>query len=312
MDQELVLAITVIICSHNPKKKYLKRVLAALRGQSLPMDRWQLLLVDNRSDEPLQRSFSLDWHTDARHLREEQLGLSVARLCGIAHAQGEILVFLDDDNIVAPDFLARVCEVGVEHPWVGAWGGQISPEFESPPPGWTRPYWCFLALRDVDKDVWTNALDFEKSPSGAGMCVRRNVAIAYADRHHRNPLRQLLGRKGEQMMAGEDSDMAFTAFALGLGVGMFKRLRLTHIISADRLELAYLARLMEGIARSTVLVEFLHGKAPAGLHRSRARRVFDGYQRMRMARQDRVLYDAQERGKRDATMQLLSLSPPED
>ena len=42
-----MLDASVIICTHNPRPDYFARVLDGLRNQTLPMHRWELLIVDN-------------------------------------------------------------------------------------------------------------------------------------------------------------------------------------------------------------------------------------------------------------------------
>jgi hypothetical protein len=48
----------------------LRRVLDALKAQTLPKEQWELLLIDNASKEPLAESWDLSWHPHARHIRE--------------------------------------------------------------------------------------------------------------------------------------------------------------------------------------------------------------------------------------------------
>jgi glycosyltransferase involved in cell wall biosynthesis len=91
--------LSVIICAHNPRKEYIKRVVHALQQQSLETGSWELLLIDNASDRPLSAEIDLSWHSHARHVREEQLGLTPARLRGIKEAIAPVIVFVDDDNI---------------------------------------------------------------------------------------------------------------------------------------------------------------------------------------------------------------------
>src|SRR4051812_40600623 len=40
-----------IVCTHNPRADYLRRVLNALRVQSFAVDRWELIIIDNASVE---------------------------------------------------------------------------------------------------------------------------------------------------------------------------------------------------------------------------------------------------------------------
>src|SRR2546423_13834260 len=96
--------LTVIICAHNPRMDYLDRVLNSLRMQTLSKKHWELLLVDNASRERLSNLWDLNWHPQARHLREAQLGKTPALLTGIREARGDVLVVVDDDNVLAPDY----------------------------------------------------------------------------------------------------------------------------------------------------------------------------------------------------------------
>src|SRR6266481_7107559 len=97
--------VSVIICAHNPRPDYLGRALEALKGQTLSKDQWELLLVDNASKENLAERFDLSWHPHARHIREDELGLTPARLRGITESIGKLLVFVDDDNVLSLDYL---------------------------------------------------------------------------------------------------------------------------------------------------------------------------------------------------------------
>ena len=110
---------TIIICTHNPRPHYLDRVLAALRNQSLPYRQWELLLIDNASEPALAPRWDILWHPNARHIRESELGLAVARRHGIMEAAGDLLIFVDDDNILAGGLSFRGSEdlPGVANAW---------------------------------------------------------------------------------------------------------------------------------------------------------------------------------------------------
>ena len=92
--------LSVIICTHNPRQHFLLRVLSALERQSLPAIEWELIIVDNASARPIAEMFDISWHPLGRHVSEEKLGLTSARLRGIEEAKGEFLVFVDDDNVL--------------------------------------------------------------------------------------------------------------------------------------------------------------------------------------------------------------------
>ncbi len=263
--------LSVVICAHNPRSTYLERTLAALAAQTLPRTEWELLLVDNASRESLAGRFDLTWHPQAQHIVEPQLGLTRARLRGLAQSRGQLLIFVDDDNVLAPDYLAIAAHMSAEKNWLGAWGGRVEPEFEIPPPPWLAPYLPLLAVNQVPVDQWSNyANPSATPPCGAGMCVRRAVVEAWRDRVLADPLRAALGRAGSSLASSEDIDLAFTACDLGLASGRFTALRLTHLIPKERLELDYIARLVEGVTASQILVRSLRESlapppAPRGL-----------------------------------------------
>lgn len=255
--------ISVIICSHNPTPAYFSRVLDALKSQSLPLDQWELLLIDNASQDPLEQRIDLSWHPHARHLFEPQLGLVNARLRSLKATQGKLCVFVDDDNVLDSDYLKTALEIEQTCPMIGAWSGQIVPDFiGGTPEEWTRPMWNLLALDQFDKDVWSNIDMVETMPVGAGMCVRREVGQKYVSLLETDPRRLLLGRRGTTgkiLPSNEDTDMALSAIDIGLGIGKFTRLKLTHIIPASRLTEEYLLKILKGIVYSMKIMHYLRG-----------------------------------------------------
>jgi len=174
-------SVSVILCTHNPRPDYLSRVLASLRGQTLPAEQWEFLLVDNASERPLAEVWDISWHSRGRHIREDELGLTAARLRGIRESGGEVLVFLDDDNVLPPDFLVQATATTARCPIVGVFGaGILEPEFEVQLPAKLRPPLHRLTLRNTQLAVWSNNVqDFQSTPWGAGPCVTRRVANFY-------------------------------------------------------------------------------------------------------------------------------------
>jgi glycosyltransferase involved in cell wall biosynthesis len=251
--------ISVIICSHNPRPDYLARVLDALKAQTLPKEQWELLLVDNASREPLAAAWNLSWHPNARHLREEKTGLTHARLCGIAAAQGDLLVFVDDDNLLYPNYLETVLIIAAEHPRLGAWGGSCIPEFEVEPAAELRPWLGGLVIEKLHIAVWAKLpMWTEAGPAGAGLVLRRQQALHYRNLVLNDPLRQKLGRSGKMLGAGEDGDMGLCGFELGFGTGRFPELELTHLIPARRLSLEYLEGIHAGFGFGQVMLKAIH------------------------------------------------------
>lgn len=249
------IAISVVICTYNPRLDYLSRTLAALQNQTLGAQEWELIIVDNNSDDPIASCVDVSWHASARVVREETQGLTPARLCGIREARGDLIVFVDDDNVLDTDYLEQALGVAKGRPFLGAWSGQCRPTFESPPAEWTRRYWGNLVIREFSTDAWSN-LPFLSTtmPCGAGLCVRRAVAQEYHRLHDTGARGFQIDRTGRSLLSGGDNDLAACACDIGLGVGLIKSLRLSHLIPPDRLTEDYLGRLAEGIYLSSVVL----------------------------------------------------------
>jgi glycosyltransferase involved in cell wall biosynthesis len=120
--------ISVAICTHNPRLDYLSRALDGLRSQTLPVAQWEFLLIDNASEVPVSGSVDLAWHPNARVVVESKLGITSARIRAMREFAGDLLVFLDDDNVMAPDYLQRCSELFAERADLGAASGCILPE----------------------------------------------------------------------------------------------------------------------------------------------------------------------------------------
>jgi hypothetical protein len=295
--------ISAIICTHNPRGEYLNRVLEALRQQTLPMPSWELIIVDNCSNIPLSTELDVSWHPVARIISEPKLGLTQARIRGIREAASDLLLFVDDDNLLASDFLETSLKISRERPYLGAFGGLIRPEFETPPPAWTRPHLPLLAIREFERDHWSNlGYNAQTLPCGAGMVVRRFVAETYAAHCERDADRSSMDRKGSSLMSFGDTDLACTACDMGLGTGLFTALRLVHLIPSSRLEESYLLRLTEEMRFSELL--FLasrrewDGDLPTSKFRSLAGKL---RRRLIMSAQDRGFVEARLRGQERAT-----------
>lgn len=297
--------LSVVICTHNPRPDYFSRCVDALRAQALPAAAWELLIVDNASAAGRQPQADLSWHPAARVIREETLGLTPARLRAIREAAGDLLVFVDDDNVLDPDFLETAAAIAREKPFLGAWSGQCRPEFEQTPPAWTRRYWGNLVIREFTTDVWSNLPRLDATmPCGAGLCVRRDVARRHLAIHEAGQRRVQLDRAGGSLLSGGDNDLAGAACDLGLAVGLMSALRLTHLIPPERLSADYLARLAEGTHFSAALLDAAYGIPVTS--RGLAGRAVDLLRAMRLRQPHRRIFQASLAGRRKAERLLSS------
>jgi glycosyltransferase involved in cell wall biosynthesis len=297
MTPAATVALSVVVCTHNPRQDYLSRTLEALRRQTLSSNQWELLIIDNGSTPRVEPD--LNWHPHGRVLREETIGLTYARICGIQQTSTSLLVFVDDDNVLAPDYLASALEIGRDWAILGAWGGQWFHEFERTPDEATRKSWT----REFAHDRWSNLpSDTAATPWGAGMCVRRSVAEAYVARLESDPARHALGRKGSQLFSAEDIDLALTSCDLGLGTGTFIALKLIHLVPARRLEEGYLLEGVEAMTHSGLLFKYFRGERPC--RPSRSQRLLHWYESLHLPKRKRRFEAAKQRGAEAAYREI--------
>ena len=143
-------SVSVIVPCHDSRGDYLNRVLSALKCQTLPYMEWELVVIDNASDPPLSGWVDVSWHPQGRVLREDTLGLTPARLRRIAESRGDLLVFVDDDNVPDSAYLEKALDISRNWPWIGAWGGSVAAEFEIRPPDYITP---ILGMRKLG-NIW--------------------------------------------------------------------------------------------------------------------------------------------------------------
>ena len=252
--------LSVIICTNNPRPAYFVQVLEALRQQSLDQQQWELVIIDNASSPPVAGNWDLSWHACARQIRDDRVGLTNARLRGISESSGEALVFVDDDNVLAPDYLEQCTKIRERMPCLGAYGAaRIEPAFERQPPAKLARFVPLLAVRNSGVDRWSNdPLDSNCTPYGAGLVVKRDVAEKYLREVSRCAVRRNLDRTADSLLSGGDLDFSFVACEMSYGIGIFQVLRLTHLIPETRLTIRYLTKLMYGHQYSRTLLIASH------------------------------------------------------
>src|SRR6516162_769771 len=144
--------ISVVISTYNPNLGMLERTLDALAAQTMDASDWELVLIDNASTRALDLGETTSKLRNFRIIREERLGLTYGRLAGIRNSQGGILVFVDDDNVLAEDYLetaSRIFSLGKE---LGVAGGTMEPEWwDGEPEPWAYESVLEFARRNFGK-----------------------------------------------------------------------------------------------------------------------------------------------------------------
>ena len=261
--------ISVVICCHDSAAR-IGACLQHLGRQQLPPTLpWEILIVDNASRDDTAGEARRCWEklattTPLRITAEPQLGLHHARRRGLREARHELIVFVDDDNWLAPDFLATASTLMQSKPEVGACGGRGLAQFETAEPAWFHRFQSAYAVGPQQAESG------EIDPSrgylfGAGLCLRRSLALCMAD--HGFALHNA-GRTGSLLGAGDDAELCLAIRLAGWRLWYDARLVFRHLIPAPRLETDYLKRLHAGFGRSAPILDAyriaLGGPLPLG------------------------------------------------
>jgi hypothetical protein len=216
-----------------------------------------------------------------------------------------VFVFVDQDNVLRPDYLQGVADIAVEYPLIGTWGGQILLKFDEPDKAPDKRLWGSLCTREVESDIWSNVVDHHAStPCGAGLCARREVLAAYRNAVLANPLRRLLDPTPRGPGFGGDTDIAYEGIRAGYGKGNFRRLVLDHLTPVGRCSDAYILKNAEGLAFSAALHGFVERGQVTPPRNDWRFWVMNWLRRPGMARLDWEVLLARQRGRRNAVKEI--------
>lgn len=255
--------ISVIISTYNPNKKIFAQTLGALEDQTLDKKLWELIIVNNNSSVYVEPDLS--WHPAAQIVDEPRQGLTYGRIKGIQKSNANIIILLDDDNLLQPDYLNQVMYAFEVNTKLGAVGGKSLPIFESPPPKWTKEFYGCLALRDMGEEPiyakWDGHSYPACAPIGAGMAIRKDALKSYINKIKERRI-TVSDRKAGELTSGGDNDIVLEILKSGFEIAYLPALILHHIIPGFRLKGDYLGQLQNQINRSWIWVLDDHGICP--------------------------------------------------
>ncbi len=165
--EEGTLSVSVVICTKN-RTANLRECLGAVARLDLMPN--QVLVVDNtpgnHDTESLSREFG------ARYVIEPVPGLSRARNRGLAECDTDIVAFLDDDAIPAPDWLGILMEPFADRKTAASTGKVVTPESNDKSPGEETP-------RSLNNQVprWFEIATFGGMGLGSNIALRKQACI---------------------------------------------------------------------------------------------------------------------------------------
>jgi L-malate glycosyltransferase len=128
--------LTVLIATRNGSRT-LTGVLEAFARLHMPSSGWKLVVVDNGSTDRTHEIIeSFQTVLPLTYVFEGSLGKNVALNTGLAHLDGDLVVFTDDDVFPCPDWLIQLRAAADDNSSYTMFGGVILPRWEVAPSAW--------------------------------------------------------------------------------------------------------------------------------------------------------------------------------
>ncbi len=244
------MTVTVVVCAYTERRwPDLVAAVESVAAQTVPVD--QLLLVIDHNPSLARRAVDLPGVTVLSN--QHRRGLSGARNTALAHATGDIVVFLDDDASAAgPDWLALLL-APYEDPLVAAVGGAATPLWPGSRPA-TLP-----AGSDRGELDWVVGCTYTGQPvslaevrnlMGCNMSFRRTVFDEVGG------FTEDMGRVGTVPVGCEETELCIRLRRHDptARIVFEPRALVRHRVSSDRLTWSYLRRRSwgEGISKAAV------------------------------------------------------------
>lgn len=130
------LFVSIVICTYN-RSDFLANCLQALCEQSKVSDEYEIIVIDNNSNDDTKKIVQIFMKDNARvrYVFEPVQGISSARNRGWKEASGSFVAYLDDDGRAFPDYIERLF-YGIKTFDFDCWGGVFKPWFYCSVPHW--------------------------------------------------------------------------------------------------------------------------------------------------------------------------------
>lgn len=248
---------SIIICAYNPKKEILERLFNAILKFESSSCEYEVIIIDNNSSPSLEQfeyvKYFLKSCLTSKIILEKEPGLTSARIAGIKAAKFDWLIFFDDDNEPAENYLLQANLLIEKYPKVGAWGpGKLNVNYinQSETTFLKKVKWLFQE-RSYEGTFFDNNMveGSEYYPYGTGMIVKNDVLSAYV-KNVKSGKYTMSDRKGKSLMSAGDIQILFTCLQMGYYAGSSSLLQLSHLIDTSKANPKYAAKLVYALNSS--------------------------------------------------------------
>lgn len=236
-------SIDLVICTYN-NALLLSRTLQSLISQKVSANiEWSIWVINNNCTDQTAEvvsHFAAISPVPLKMVVETQQGLTAARHCGVLNTTAEWIAFIDDDCLLAEDWVEQAMAFTSKHPACGAFGGHIILHWEEPPPLYALKFPYAYAGKyhgeSPKRRPWV---------AGAGMVLRRKALVdsGWVEKQF------LADRTGNRLVSGGDMEIGMR-IATKYEVWYNPACKLQHIIPPKRTSKDYLQRILKGLGAS--------------------------------------------------------------
>ncbi len=169
--------VSIVICTRD-RPDELARCLASFSNQTRQPE--QVLVVDNASKD--ERTMLVARRAGVDYIREDRPGLDIARNAGATRAEGDIVVYTDDDVVIHPHWLQRIVAAFDADDIMAVTGLVLPAELETEAQYTFERYWSFgrgYARIDFGKNFFARYRNYGcpawEIGAGANMAFRKTI-----------------------------------------------------------------------------------------------------------------------------------------
>ena len=247
--------ISVVISTYN-RARFLSGLFDSISKQTLSFNEFEVIIINNNSTdetESLSQEFIRNnGGINTLYFIESSQGLSFGRNRGIKESGSELVTFIDDDALPAPDFLEKTVKFFDEHPEAGAAGGKILLQFMDRKPEWYNrflsPLLGYFNYGDRTKPFTNNYF------RGSNMTFRKSLFDAF------EPFNTKLGRFGDILTGGEEKELFYRLKNNGIKLWYIADAVVYHLVPAERTTVYFIRKQAEGTGRGKKVQAKIEGR----------------------------------------------------
>jgi len=238
--------VSIIIPAKNEEAN-IERVLHALRAQNYPQEHYEIIVVDNLSDDATAELAAQ--YNDVSVLTTAG-SIAAVRNKGITKAKGSILAFIDADCIAPPEWITQSIEHIQKDAKIGIVSSVLRLEDEQKAP-WVERYWI-----ENHRNKFPHELVCVPTISSYCFCIRKEAM-------------EESGAFNPELATCEDADLGYRVTGMGWKIVADRSIEVIHLGNAKSLIKFFMRQLWQGgsnfqnaLSRKFDLAEFGSLSAP--------------------------------------------------